>query len=97
MIKNVSNQCPVCSHKGIHIRSLSQKNIITELEDYFAEKPPEKIEIIDYKIKQCKNCSLEYAFPLEAGSESFYQWVTTRPGYYPESRWEWLAVIRGNK
>ncbi|MEH2123680.1 class I SAM-dependent methyltransferase [Nostoc sp.] len=93
MSKNISNECPVCSHESIHIRSFSKKNIMSELEDYFAEKPPDKIEIIDYEIQQCKNCSLEYAFPLEAGSQSFYQWVTTRAGYYPESRWEWFAVI----
>ncbi len=93
MSKNISNKCPICSHEGIHIRSFSQKNIMSELEDYFAEKPPDKIEIIDYEIQQCKNCSLEYAFPLEAGSQSFYQWVTTRAGYYPETRWEWFAVI----
>ncbi|MEH2090034.1 class I SAM-dependent methyltransferase [Nostoc sp.] len=93
MSKNISNECPVCSHEGIHIRSFSKKNIMSELEDYFAEKPPDKIEIIDYEIQQCKNCSLEYAFPLEAGSQSFYQWVTTRAGYYPETRWEWFAVI----
>jgi SAM-dependent methyltransferase len=93
MTKNISNKCPICNHESIHIRSLSQKNVMSELEDYFAEKPPETIEIIDYEIQQCKNCSLEYALPLEAGSQSFYQWVTTRFGYYPESRWEWFAVI----
>jgi SAM-dependent methyltransferase len=91
--ENISNKCPVCGNEGIYTRSLSRKNIISELEDYFAEKPPEKIEIIDYEIQQCKNCSLEYSLPLEAGSQSFYQWVTTRVGYYPESRWEWLPVI----
>ncbi|MCW5312450.1 methyltransferase domain-containing protein [Nostoc sp. KVJ3] len=93
MTKNILNKCPVCDCESIHIRSLSQQNIMSELEDYFAEKPPEKIEIIDYEIQQCKNCSLEYSFPLEAGSQSFYQWVTTRAGYYPTSRWEWFAVI----
>ncbi|WP_335010332.1 class I SAM-dependent methyltransferase [Nostoc sp.] len=93
MTEHLSNKCPICSHEGIHIRSLSKNNIMSELEDYFAEKPPEKIEIIDYEIQQCKNCSLEYALPLEAGSQSFYQWVTTRTGYYAESRWEWFAVI----
>jgi SAM-dependent methyltransferase len=93
MTKNLSNKCPVCGFEGIHIHSLDKKNIMSELEYYFAEKPPEKIEIIDYDIQQCKNCSLEYAFPLEPGSQSFYQWVTTRAGYYPESRWEWFAVI----
>ncbi|WP_181256620.1 class I SAM-dependent methyltransferase [Merismopedia glauca] len=31
--------------------------------------------------------------PLEPGTQPFYQWVTTRVGYYPISRWEWFAVI----
>lgn len=93
MLNNISNKCPVCEHEGISIRSLEKKTIMNELEHYFAEKPPEEIEVIDYEIQQCKNCSLEYAFPLEPGSQSFYQWVTTRANYYPESRWEWLTVI----
>jgi 2-polyprenyl-3-methyl-5-hydroxy-6-metoxy-1,4-benzoquinol methylase len=93
MDKQSSINCPVCDHKSINIRSLDKKKIISELEDYFAEKPPRDIEIIDYKMQLCLNCSLEYAFPLEPGSQSFYKWVTTREGYYPEDRWEWNAVV----
>lgn len=93
MIEVSSNKCPVCGSNGICIRSLKKMSILQELEQYFNEKLPEKLEVIDYEIIQCKNCSLEYAFPLQPGSQSFYQWITTRPGYYPQSRWEWLAIL----
>lgn len=93
MDKKSLTNCPVCDHESINIRSLDKKKIISELEDYFAKKTPKDIEIIDYEIQLCLNCSLEYASPLEPGSQSFYKWITTREDYYPEDRWEWNAVV----
>ena len=29
---------------------------------------------------------------MEPGDNSFYEWITSRRGYYPEQRWEWSHV-----
>ena len=85
-------KCPICNSEAHSIYSLTKDQIKTELHVYYNELVPEKIELTDYEILRCINCTLEYALPLKPGSQSFYEWVTTRPGYYTESRWEWFAV-----
>lgn len=93
MINSITENCPLCGNESVNVYSLNKKFIFEQLELYFGEQPPEQIEIVDYQINRCKNCSLEYALPQQPGSQPFYQWITTRPGYYPKSRWDWFAVI----
>lgn len=86
-------KCPICGAESKPIRKLKADFIVGQLESYYAETPPDNLDISDYEIRKCKNCSLEYAWPLQAGSESFYRWVTNHPSYYPDSRWEWFTVL----
>jgi 2-polyprenyl-3-methyl-5-hydroxy-6-metoxy-1,4-benzoquinol methylase len=51
------------------------------------------LEIIDYDLMKCSDCSFEFAFPLVEGSASFYNWITSQPNYYTETRWEYSKMI----
>jgi 2-polyprenyl-3-methyl-5-hydroxy-6-metoxy-1,4-benzoquinol methylase len=46
----------------------------------------------DYKIRKCNNCSLEFADPMMAGSDHFYEWITAQSKYYPSFRQEYNIV-----
>ena len=86
-------QCPVCNGKSKFISLFKREFILEQLELYYSERPPAEIILNDYEMLRCENCCLEYAYPLEAGSQSFYQWITNHSGYYPHDRWEWFTVI----
>lgn len=86
-------KCPICGSEGQSVYSLKADFIRTQLQLYYNEPLPEQIGLIDYEILRCGNCTLEYAMPLQAGSELFYQWITSRSGYYPDERWEWFNAI----
>jgi 2-polyprenyl-3-methyl-5-hydroxy-6-metoxy-1,4-benzoquinol methylase len=88
-----STKCPVCDFKGQSVCSLKTDFIRTQLQLYYNEPLPEQLELLDYEVLRCENCSLEWATPLQGGSDSFYQWITSYPSYYPEARWEWFTVI----
>jgi 2-polyprenyl-3-methyl-5-hydroxy-6-metoxy-1,4-benzoquinol methylase len=85
--------CPICNSESELIRSISKDYIEKRLESLVEEKIPENLGIIDYKLLRCKKCSFEYASPLTPGNNSFYQWITNQTFYYPESRWEWFAIL----
>jgi 2-polyprenyl-3-methyl-5-hydroxy-6-metoxy-1,4-benzoquinol methylase len=86
-------KCPICNSESQSVYSLNADFIRTQLQLYYNEPPPEQLGLLDYEILRCGNCTLEYAMPLQAGSESFYHWITNHPGYYPNERWEWFNVI----
>lgn len=85
--------CPVCNSRGQLIRYLESKFILNQLELYYNKKVPNDLGIIDYEMRRCQKCSLEWANPLQGGSSSFYQWITGHSGYYPNKRWEWFIAI----
>ncbi|MGB3757879.1 MAG: class I SAM-dependent methyltransferase [Rivularia sp. (in: cyanobacteria)] len=84
--------CPICNSKALSVFSLKKEFLFKELKDYFGDELPLECKLLDYEIMRCTKCTLEYSSPLEAGSNLFYQWITSRKGYYPKSRWEWFAV-----
>ena len=84
--------CPLCGHDGQHIRDLDSAFIRQRLGSLFAETVPPDLGIPSYQMHRCDNCLLEYADPMLAGTQSFYQWVTRCPGYYPDCRWEYQVV-----
>lgn len=84
-----SLKCPICGFKGNCVKSISSDEIKRSLSDYFSSKPSDDFEVMDCDIFKCENCTLEYADPFVPGSDSFYNWVTTREDYYPSERWEW--------
>jgi len=88
-----SIKCPICDSDSHSVCSLKADFIRKRLQLYYNEQVPQQLRLVDYEILRCRNCALEYAAPLQAGTESFYQWITSHPGYYPDERWEWFTVI----
>lgn len=85
--------CRVCNSDSWIVRELKAPYILSSLEKYYGNKPPDNLGISDYQILQCEKCSLEWASPSQPGSDSFYQWITGKAGYYPSERWEWGRAI----
>jgi 2-polyprenyl-3-methyl-5-hydroxy-6-metoxy-1,4-benzoquinol methylase len=88
------SHCPICNSDSNFLYSLDSVSMLESLEKYYNEKLPKHIEICDYTILQCKNCSLEFSSPLIPGDLNFYAWITSHSSYYPSNRWEWNPVIK---
>lgn len=90
-------KCPICKSEGHVLYDLKADFIVENLESYYKDKCSNKLNIIDYTIFQCKQCSLQFSIPLQPGSNQFYEWVSSHSVYYPGTRWEWNIVIDGIK
>lgn len=88
----MAQQCPICNGKSIAVSALKSNFLKSELEKYFNYTAP-GIEILDYNLYRCQTCSLEFVDPPVPGNDAYYTWLSHRPGYYPESRWEWPIAI----
>jgi len=94
-IKDTSSEkyCPICKNETSKVNELDAKYIKNKLSEHFNNKIDKNIEIIDYSLLKCRNCNFEYAVPFIDGSSSFYNWVTSQPKYYPDTRWEYAKVL----
>jgi 2-polyprenyl-3-methyl-5-hydroxy-6-metoxy-1,4-benzoquinol methylase len=81
--------CPLCDNASNVRRELKGAFLRRALSLCFDERVPDPIPIPDYRLLACPACTLEFAWPLEPGGASFYDWVTKQPNYYPGMRWEW--------
>ncbi|MEO6221282.1 MAG: class I SAM-dependent methyltransferase [Ginsengibacter sp.] len=90
---NNSISCPICSGSAQKIKNLDSEYIKNKLSTQFNTQINKDLEIVDYELMRCNECSFEFAFPQIEGSGSFYDWVTSQPKYYPESRWEYFKVL----
>jgi 2-polyprenyl-3-methyl-5-hydroxy-6-metoxy-1,4-benzoquinol methylase len=50
-------------------------------------------EFYDFELRECESSELVYAYPVRPGSDRFYSWLVSQPGYYAAARWEWQPVI----
>lgn len=89
-----AHYCPICRGDGSLIRTLPAGTLRAGLERYFDPPVPGDVVLDEYTLWRCKTCLLEFVSPLQPGSDEFYNWVTSRPGYYPEDRWEWQLAIQ---
>ena len=85
--------CPTCGGLSKKIKSLDSAYIKSQLSIQFNTPVLKDVEIVDYELLRCNECSFEFAFPQIEGSGSFYDWVTSQPKYYVESRWEYYKVL----
>ena len=95
-IKKVDNSialCPICNGSYYKVKELDVNFIKNKLSQHFNNRIDEGVEIIDYTLLKCNDCSFEYSFPLTEGSSSFYNWVTSQLNYYPDTRWEYSKVL----
>ncbi len=93
----IVNLCPICSGKSTELYPLSSAFLKSAIQSYFNigiknASVIDDLGIIDYSIRKCKQCTLQFAVPLTEGSSSYYKWVTRQPYYYPSSRWEFEEV-----
>jgi 2-polyprenyl-3-methyl-5-hydroxy-6-metoxy-1,4-benzoquinol methylase len=92
-MKKDQEACPVCDSKTLIVRELNYPFLLSELEKYYSEKIDIDLSLVNYKVRRCESCSLEFASPMQGGSSEFYTWITNHKGYYPDIRWEWQEVI----
>lgn len=93
MSNNESIRCPICKSESQEIKNLDSKYIISKLSEHFGNTITADVEIENYKIMRCNECSFEFANPLVEGSNSFYDWITSQQSYYPAFRWEYSKVL----
>jgi 2-polyprenyl-3-methyl-5-hydroxy-6-metoxy-1,4-benzoquinol methylase len=89
MNKNTNVFCPICSNSTSLEKDLPSSLSRDELSKYSKVKLNNNIEIIDYQMFKCNECSYEFAFPQIEGSNSFYNFVTAQQSYYTSTRWEY--------
>ena len=87
------NQCPICGGFAKPIKKLDAAFIEDKLALYFDKKISGNLDIPDFEMMQCPECTFEFANPRIEGSAAFYNWITSQPGYYVETRWEYPKVI----
>jgi 2-polyprenyl-3-methyl-5-hydroxy-6-metoxy-1,4-benzoquinol methylase len=83
----------VCSNDSHLIEDLPKHTLIQKLEKYVKTNVPNELIETNYGLYKCQNCSLEFANPLVAGSDSFYKYLSSiLDTYYTEDRWEYLQL-----
>lgn len=93
-LRTEANFCPICSNRADLQCSLSSEYLRLSLSRYFSNAVPDNVHISNYQLLTCAKCALQYAWPMEAGHTSFYDWITRTINYYPRERWEWGEVRR---
>jgi 2-polyprenyl-3-methyl-5-hydroxy-6-metoxy-1,4-benzoquinol methylase len=83
--------CPVCDSSSSRVSDLPGSETRFEL-SWFGEPVPDDVEIGDYTLRSCTACALHFAWPMRAGDNKFYNWVTKFPVYHAKSRWEWRQI-----
>ncbi|MBD2551057.1 class I SAM-dependent methyltransferase [Microcystis elabens FACHB-917] len=93
-IRAVLNEatCPVCGSQSDQLVDLAEPFLRQSLGQYFGETVSAAVEVGSYRLLRCRQCTLEFASPMQAGGSSFYHWITAKPSYYPNDRWEWGEV-----
>jgi len=86
-------KCLVCQSDSKKIYDLPSEKIRKNLSDYYSEKVPEVIKILDYQMFECTKCSLVFANPASPGNNEFYVWISRHNSYYPTARWEWDLLL----
>jgi len=92
MNNEVNTVCPICNSLTKKIKHLESVYIEEKLSSQFKKPISGDLKIIDYDMLKCDECGFEFASPKVEGSASFYDWVTSQPDYYVESRWEYSKM-----
>ena len=85
--------CPVTGKEAKYVSTLSKQFITGKLESYFNAPVPENNVDHDYDIYMTIDTGFQFAYPMTAGSNKFYNWITSQKLYYNEERWEWKEII----
>jgi len=85
-------ESPITGKKPKLLYVLEKKYIANKLSQYHGVDVPVSLIETDYKIFKDEYSELEFAYPMQAGSDEFYKWIAKQSGYYPNWRWEWGKV-----
>lgn len=85
--------CPNCNNTSKKSKNLDSAYLKNKLLAHFKTIITNDLEIIDYELLKCDECSFEFAYPQIEGSGSFYDWVTSQQNYYVGDRWEYSKVL----
>jgi len=88
-MNNMLCSCPICGADSSQYRTLPSRHIRDALAAYYAVPLDTVPDVIDYLMARCGVCSFEFCTPATPGDDVFYDWITRKPNYYPEARWEW--------
>jgi 2-polyprenyl-3-methyl-5-hydroxy-6-metoxy-1,4-benzoquinol methylase len=89
-----STPCLVCGSNANFVKPLKANFLRDQLGFYYGKRLPGHVGVINYDMLRCTSCSMEFAWPMQPGSEEFYEWVSRQARYYPTSRWEWHVVVK---
>lgn len=59
---------------------------------FIGVSPIDEVEWRSYDLCECKQCSLQFAWPMEPAQDDLYEWLNVNGDYYTDERWEWGAV-----
>jgi 2-polyprenyl-3-methyl-5-hydroxy-6-metoxy-1,4-benzoquinol methylase len=88
-----NNLCPICGSSAKTIKQMDATFIESKLASHFNTRISDDLNIPDYELMQCPACAFEFASPKLEGSSAFYNWITSQPNYYVETRWEYPKVL----
>src|SRR3954468_5693697 len=86
--------CPVCAGQARSVMALGASEIRGRLAQEMPMPVPAALLIADYEMRECAECGLVFADPMQPGDAAYYGWVTSFAEYHAGARWEWRAMRR---
>jgi SAM-dependent methyltransferase len=86
------SRSPISDSPPVFVTSLSKDHLRHTYADYFGTQPPLEAFSTDYSIWRCSETGMEFCWPAQGGSKSFYEWISSHCSYYPSTRWEYGIV-----
>lgn len=84
-------RCPVCLSAASALPDADSRTTVARMEAALGVEGLDAISGLEYRLRRCVGCSLEFADPMTEPGPDFYQWLTASGFSYPGSRWEWSA------
>jgi SAM-dependent methyltransferase len=85
---------PISDAPPEFIKDLPKEKLSQSYAEYFGTQPPSGAFNTDYTLWRCSDTAMEFCWPPQGGSKSFYEWISSHPFYYPAARWEYNVVNR---
>jgi SAM-dependent methyltransferase len=80
--------CPCCRGESDVVDEYRRERIVGELTALLGYGIDD-CDLLDYTLRKCRACSLEFADPMAEPPAGFYTWLTSTNAYFPGDRWEW--------
>src|SRR5580658_7530233 len=91
--------CPVCgdaNYKGLDEIDVKKQHLL-----YAPDDPAKRRQLdegaaqasMNYTMRRCLQCGLEYSFPMAAGTHDWYVAAYSALDLFPQDRWEFFFVV----